>query len=223
MPLKFTMEPLTKFVPFTVNVNAPEPASVFVGDTVVMVGTGLFATVIAKLTAFEVPPTGAGFATVTGGVPTAVTSPARTCAVNFVALTNVVVLALSLKFTTDVVTKFVPFTVNVKAPEPAVALFGCNVVIVGTGLFTVKMAEFDVPPPGAGLVTVTPGVPAVLMSLARMEAVNCVALTKVVARALPLKLTTDEFMKFVPITVSVKPPLPVNANAGCNVVTVGTG
>jgi len=68
-----------------------------------------------------------------------------------------------LKFTTDVVTKFVPLTVRVNAPVPAVAEVGCTEVKVGTGFEpeTVSCAALDVPPPGAGLVTVTLSAPAV--------------------------------------------------------------
>lgn len=84
---------------------------------------------------------------------------------------------------------------------------GCSDVIAGAGLFAavmVKVTALDVPPPGAGLVTVTPGVPTVVMSLARMAAVSLVTLTKVVVRAMPLKLTTELLMKPVPLTVKVK-------------------
>ena len=38
--------------------------------------------------------------------------------------------------------------------------------------FTVKLTLFEVPPPGAGFVTVTAGVPALAMSAARTEAVS---------------------------------------------------
>ena len=90
------------------------------------------------------------------------------------------VRALPPNFTLLPLMKPVPFTVSVKAPDPAVALAGCNVVMAGTGLLAaliVKTAALDVPPPGAGLVTVTDGVPALAISLARMAAVTCVALT----------------------------------------------
>ena len=48
---------------------------------------------------------------------------------------------------------------------------------VGAGLLTVKLTELDAPPPGAGLVTTTAGVPAAAMSAAEMDAVRLVALT----------------------------------------------
>ena len=70
-------------------------------------------------------------------------------------------------------TKFVPFTVRVKAASPAVLLVGEIVAVVGTGLLIVNVkAGVEVPPPGAGLTTVTSGVPADSMSSAVMAAVS---------------------------------------------------
>jgi len=77
-----------------------------------------------------------------------------------------------LKFTTAPETKFDPFTVNVNAPEPTNTLVGESVVMVGTGLFTVKLTEFDVPPPGVGLTTVTGSTPPLATSTAKIDAVN---------------------------------------------------
>ena len=77
--------------------------------------------------------------TVTFAVPAVAISAAVIAAVNCVALTNVVVLAAPLNFTTDVDTKPVPFTVRVKAAPPAVALVGEREVSVGAGLLMVKV------------------------------------------------------------------------------------
>ena len=77
--------------------------------------------------------------TVTVAVPAVAISAAMIAAVNFVVLTNVVVLVAPLNFTTDVDTKSVPFTVRVKAAPPAVALVGEREVSVGAGLLTVKV------------------------------------------------------------------------------------
>ena len=65
------------------------------------------------------PPPGAGFVTVTLTVPAVDTSVAAIAAVTCVALTNVVGSAFVPKFTTEVATKFVPLTVNVKPVPPA--------------------------------------------------------------------------------------------------------
>jgi hypothetical protein len=63
---------------------------------------------------------------------------------------------------------------------------------------TVKSTAFEVRLPGAGLVTVTAGVPVEAMLAAGMAAVNCVELTNVVAGADPPKLTVEPATKFVP-------------------------
>jgi hypothetical protein len=72
----------------------------------------------------------------------------------------------------------------------------------------VKVKEFEVPPPGAGLVTVTAGVPVEAMLAAGMAAVNRVELKKVVAAADPPKFTVEDATKFVPPTKSVKAAQP---------------
>ena len=85
-----------------------------------------------------------------------------------------------MKLTLELLMKFVPFTVSVKAAEPAATLVGCKDVREGTGFtgpLTVKVRAFDVPPPGAGFVTVTDGVPAETSIAAGIVAVSCVALT----------------------------------------------
>jgi len=219
-PLKFTTDEVLKLVPFTVSVKALPPAVVFVGESVAIVGTGLF-TVNEALP--DVPPPGAGFVTVTLNVPAAATSAAVMDAVTCVVFANVVVLALPLKVTTELDTKFVPFTVSVNALPPAVALLGESVVIVGAGLFTASVTVFDDPPPGAGLVTITGNVPTAAISATVTGTVTCVALMNVVVRTVPLKLATEVGTKFVPLTVSVNAAPPTVALAGDRVVTVGTG
>ena len=171
-PLKVTTELALKPVPLMVRVKAAEPACTDCGCNAVIAGDGLLT---LRETALEVPPPGAGLVTVTEDAPAVVTSVARIAAVSCVALTNVVARGLPLKFTTELLTNFVPLTVSVNAPEPARSLAGCNEVSVGNGLLAaviVKGTAFDIPPPGAGLVTVTVGVPAEVTSLARIAAVS---------------------------------------------------
>ena len=83
------------------------------------------------------------------------------------------------QFTTEPLKKPVPLTVRLKAFPPAVALLGERVVIVGTGLGALMVNDdaVEVPPPGAGLNTVTWAVAALAMSADVTAAVNCVALT----------------------------------------------
>lgn len=87
----------------------------------------------------------------------------------------------------------------------------------------VKFIGLEVPPPGAGFVTVTADVPVESMLEAGMAAVNCVELTNVVAGAAPPKLTIEDATKFVPLIVSVKVAPPATALFGEIVVTVGVG
>ena len=115
---------------------------------------------MVNVRAFEVPPPGAGLNTVTRAVPDEAISAAGIAAVNWVALTNVVVRLLPFHCTTDAEIKFVPFTVSVNAAPPAKALLGAMEVRVGTGLFgtaavIVNVKPVESPPPGAGLDTVT--------------------------------------------------------------------
>src|SRR6266852_4482609 len=162
---------------------------------------------MVKLTGFEAPPLGAGLVTVTAAILAVVMAAAGIAAVNCEGLTNVVARATPAKFTTEPVKKFEPFTVRVKAAPPVSALFGEIVVIVGPVMVNVK--ELEAPPPGAGLVTVTAVIPAVVMAAAGIAAVNCAALTNVVVRATPAKFTTEPATKFLPFTVRGKAAPPV--------------
>ncbi len=173
------------------------------------------AALTVKVTMFDVPPPGPGLNTVTFTLPAAAIAVAGMAAVSCVGLTNVVTGALAPKFTAEVETKPVPFTVRVNPAAPAVALVGEMVVIAGTGFTpeTTNTAGAEVPPP-AGLVTVTLTLPAVAMSEARMAAVSCVALTNVVTRGVPLKLTVAPLTKPAPFTVRVNAPLPAAALVG---------
>ena len=113
-----------------------------------------------KVCAFDVPPPGVGFTTVMLNVPPVVRSLAGIEAVTCVELTNVVVRGEPLKFTTDVETKLVPFTVMVKAASPTFLLVGEMLLRVGVGLLTVKLIAPETPPPGKGLATMSGNTPA---------------------------------------------------------------
>jgi hypothetical protein len=223
LPFHCTTDVLTNPLPFTVMVNPAVPALTELGVIDVRLGCGLFT---VNVTALDGPPPGAGLVTVTAGVPAVTTSPAKIAAVTCVALTNVVTRGVPPKFTTDVIRKLVPFTVNVNAPEPAITFVGESVVTVGTGFgaaLILKFTEFDVPPPGVGLVTVIAGVPTLVTSVERIAAVNCVALTKDVLRGLPPKFTTDVLTKLVPFTVNVSAPELTTTPVGESELIAGTG
>src|SRR5256885_2330699 len=126
---------------------------------------------------FEAPPPGAGLNTVTDAVPAVARSVAGMDDVSCDAETNIVVRLAPFQRTTDEpATKFVPFTVNVNAVPPTVADVGLRLVVVGTGFGDAEIVNvwaFEVPPPGAGLNTVTDAVPAVPRSPGRGVAVTC--------------------------------------------------
>src|SRR5437762_782838 len=81
----------------------------------------------------------------------------------------------------------------------------------------------EVPPPGAGVTTVTCEVPAAATSTLEMAAWSSVPLTKVVPRAAPFHCTTDDGMKLPPLTASVKGAVPAVALLGEREPTVGAG
>ena len=74
----------------------------------------------------------------------------------------------------------------------------------GKESLTGSKTTFDDPPPGVGLVAVTDAVAAVAMFAAGTVAVNCEALTKLVASGVSFQFTVAPETKPVPLTVSVK-------------------
>jgi hypothetical protein len=110
---------------------------------------------IVKFRTLEGPPPGDGVDTLTETEPAEAISGAEICAWSWVLEVTVVVRGLPYQTTAEDETKFVPVTEREKAALPAVAEEGLSEVIVGAGLLTVKVEGFDVPPPGAGLETVT--------------------------------------------------------------------
>lgn len=129
---------------------------------------------IVKFSALVVPPPGVEVNTVTEAVPTVAILAAGTRVDNCVALIYVVVNVTPFHLMTEVVTKFVPFVINVKEPEPAVAMFGERLLKVGNGLVLVmvNVSELLVPPPGNAVKTVIAAVLTVVMFAAGTVAVN---------------------------------------------------
>ena len=108
-----------------------------------------------------------------------------------------------------------PVTVSVNAPDDTLADAGRIEASAGVGFAVIaNETEEDVPPPGAGVTTVTAAVPVLLRSDARIAAVNCVALTKVVTRLAPFHCTCEVAMKPLPFTVKVNAPELMAAAAG---------
>ena len=86
-----------------------------------------------------------------------------------------------------------------------------------------KLAVFEVPPPGDGLKTVTAALPGLERSLVGIEAVIWVALTNTVARSAPFQRTTDAAMKPLPLTVRTNAEPPATADVGLMLLRVGAG
>ena len=133
-----------------------------------------------KLAAVEVPPPGTGLDTVTESLAAVATSVAGMVAVNAVELTNVVDTGLALKLTTELALKLEPLTESVNAGLPTAILVGEMLFKTGSGLFTVKVDAAEVPPSGAGFVTVIEKEPAAATLEAEIAAVSDVELTNVV-------------------------------------------
>jgi hypothetical protein len=179
-----------------------------------------------KLKELEAPPPGAGLNTVTVAVPGAAMSLAGTCAVRG-PLLSVVGRSFPFQRTTELGAKFVPITARVKVCSPTGAQLGSRELIVGMGfvpLLMAKLTRFELPPPGAGLVTITAAVPAEAIAAAGIAAVNCVELTNVAVSVVPPKLTIEAAIKLAPLTVRVKPAaLPATILVGDMVVIAGIG
>ena len=167
VPLKFTIEPLIKLVPFTVRVKPALPATAVAGAMPVMAGAGLGTITVKAVALVAVPP-----GVVTAMVPDV--ALAGTVKVMEVALTTVKPVTVT------------PFSVSAVAPVKSVpvsvttvpgrALAGVKLAMVGagitTGAVTVNTAAAEVPPPGAGLVAVTSKAPAVANAEAGTAAVS---------------------------------------------------
>ena len=215
-----TFEPETKFDPLTVSVKDAPPAVAPLGEIELIAGNGLLT---VNVFADDVPPPGPGFVTVTLIVAPVAMSVAGIEAVSVALLEKVVVRGAPFQFTTEVARKPEPFTVSVKAGSPAVALAGTMEVTIGFGFLIVNVSEFDAPPPGPGLVTITGTVPASTRSVAGIWAVTLTLLTKVVTRAELFQLTVAPFTKFEPFSVRVKPAAPTVLLEGESEVSPGTG
>ena len=179
-----------------------------------------------KLNAADVPP-GAGFTTLSVAVVAAAMSTALIAAVSCVPLAKVVVRASPFHCTTEPAAKPVPLTRSENAGPPAVADDGETAVIVGAGGGTVSATRAGPEKTCKAVATCTVPVPAALIRLAGMVAVNCVGLTNVVGEvqlAVPAgadQQTLSPAANPDPLTVRAK-ACPTKALVGETVVSTGT-
>ena len=134
-------------------------------------------------------------------IPGLVIRLAGTNTVSCVELTNVTANVEEPNFTVVAARNPLPLMVSVKPGPPAVAELGLTEEMVGLGGLIVKMKVLEALPEDS---TVTNAVPDDASRLVGTDAVNCVALTKVVANADPFHCTTDPGVKPFPLTVRVK-------------------
>lgn len=87
----------------------------------------------------------------------------------------------------------------------------------------VKGAGLELPPPGAGLTTVTEATPFAATSLAGIWASAVLESTTVVGRSPPFHRTTELATKFAPDTRRFKPGPPPNAPPGSSTLIAGMG
>jgi hypothetical protein len=133
-PFHRTTEPLTKFVPFTVNVNVGPPAGADAGSRLVVVGSGLGAAAMVNVCAFEVPPLGADVNTVTAAVLAVMRSMAGIEPISCIEDTKVVGRLDPFHRTTEPGTKLLPSTVRLNAGPPALADDGARPLVPGAWL-----------------------------------------------------------------------------------------
>jgi hypothetical protein len=127
--LKFTVEPLTKFVPLIVNGNSGEPATTMDGTIEEIAGGGR---TTAKLDS-ATPPAGPGVDTRTRTGPAVAIADPGMAAVSCEALMKMVCSVWPPKLIVELEIKLLPFTVSVKEPLPSISLVGEMEVIAGTG------------------------------------------------------------------------------------------
>ena len=165
-----TVDPVTKFVPVTVNVNCAPPCVADVGFRPDNVGAAVTVNVAAVEAAEALP-----FWTVTLCGPAAASSPAVTSTTSWVALGVLPACAVSSvvpQYTVEPAIKLVPVTVIVRPLDPAAAVLGFSCAIVGALTVNVPTAVLVLP-----VATETLAVPADASWAAVTAAVSCVALT----------------------------------------------
>jgi hypothetical protein len=131
--------------------------------------------------------------------------------------------ATPFHFTTLFGSNFVPVTVMVVLDEPATIGLGETDVSAGTGFTALIATPADVPPPGAGVVTVSIVETGAATYALGTVAFNDVAEEYVVVSETPFQFTTLFDSKFVPVTVTTAFAEPTRIDFGLTDVKVGTG
>lgn len=212
-----TVDPGTKLLPFTVNVNAGPPVGTVDGEILVIIGPAT----MVSVTAFDTEPP--VLAAVICAVPGCEVRFAGTVAVSCVELTKVVVRAVAFNDTVAPDRKLVPLTVRVITPPPAETIAGEMLLIVGVGTVMVKVTALE--PRLPMLTTVICAVPGCVIRSEVTAATSCVGLMKLVFRVVVFQMTAEPAAKPVPVTVKENAGPPADAVAGemLLITTIGGG
>jgi hypothetical protein len=151
------------------------------GESEVSVGTG-FVLTTWRIKTFDEPPPGAGLATAMESGPTLARKLAGRATVSEVALPEAGVRAVVFTCTVAPFTKLVPVTTRLNPALPTRTLVCEREVRTGTGFSTARERALEVPPPGAGFVTVIESDPAAARRFAGIVTVSEVAVTEDGAR-----------------------------------------
>ena len=188
LSVHWTVEHGTNPLPITVRKNAPPggcvvPAAALFGMSEEMTGNGREAGAVSLKS--NAPEVVVELETVTATVPVSPVVPGKAVsagkitAVSCVELTKVVERGDPFQFTTSPSTKFVPFTVKVTPVALQDGVVFEEVVDAESEVMiggTIENVTLDVPPPGAGVDTLTWAVPTDRIFPAGISATSCVAL-----------------------------------------------
>lgn len=219
VPFQRTTELVSNPVPINVIVAAA-PGGTLRGEIVLITGTGLFTSYV---TAADWPPPGAGFATVTMFSELPRIELAGSDVVNSPVLTKEVERLTPFQVTLEDGTKPVPLTSSGVGGAPATMLAGVMAAIAGSGLFTWNATAPDVPPPGAGLATVTAADPPFSSEAAGTTAVRPLDDSYAVATFCPFHWTEELVTNPSPLKAMVVSAAPASTVAGVTDVMEGVG
>jgi hypothetical protein len=156
-------------------------------------------------------------------VPPCARSLASRVACNDVDVIELVWRGVEFTSATEVGMKPVPVMLNVTGLLPARRLPGATEVTPGTRLFTTRLADADVPPPGGRFVTVILNVPACAKSPGGRVVVSAAEPWYVVATGLPFTEMTELVTKPPPVTINWDAPLPTVKLCGEREIPPGCG
>jgi hypothetical protein len=176
-----------------------------------------------RLNGAETPPPGAGLDSVTEAAAPVASEADGTVALSSVELRNVAVRVLSFQDTVVVGRKFVPTISSEMDGLPTGMLGGETAVITGSGFTTLNGRPEEVPPPGAGFVTVIVEFVTTARSAAVRDIVIWVALVNVVGLTLPLMLAVEAGTKPLPPSVTLALARPAAIVEGATPSSTGAG